>query len=221
MRRIALVAATCLLSQQITQADIIQPKYGAAFFWPQQQTFGQSFTPTPEEARLESIGLLYQVGNVSSGPAHLTIDLLTLEGFGGDLIGSSALVIPETTPGDTWIDFQFSPAVNMVPGNRYTMRVTSLGGAGGTGLAGGWDSDAMSPYVGGHSINYAGELDIIFAGRFAYRDITFRVIGSPVPEPAALTLLSSIAIAICRRFRNNAWREGPSRYLLRRDIQRC
>ena len=189
-------------------ADIVQPKSNGAgilFGFGHYPVFGQSFTATPSVATTKTVSILWS-GVYFQPPLPdptLTAAIYQGQGYDGTLLGISAPVTVINSISDrSWIDFNFTSSVELLPGDIYSIRFSreELSGneAGGVWiyqpLLPNWHDTSVSDSVGGYMLDGAGLPTYIDFGAEAFADLAFRVIGAPVPEPPTLELIGSAVL---------------------------
>jgi hypothetical protein len=164
------------------------------------QTFGQIFTVTGSETRLDSF--TFRISQVFSAPLNIQFDLYGWGGTdrSGPLLFQSA-VVAASNGGDA--DFSFNPGVVLTSGAQYIAYLDTAGIGNTTDPSSGFPVVDDSSYTGGtfrwernsgDGTWFVTELDSMFRAEFS----------SPVPEPAALAVigLGLAGLGIVRRRRS-------------------
>lgn len=165
-------------------ADIIQDEArGGVVTYAGFQPGGPWFTATDDVVFLESIDVFWADVNTTLPLPRINVGLFEGVGFGGPIIASSSSQLLSAPPDQSFIEFDFS-GVTLAAGEKYSIRITPIP----SGTRGAYTFAlrqlvGFDPYSGGEFINAGGS-------RVPDRDLTFRVIGSPIPEPSALALLT-------------------------------
>jgi formylglycine-generating enzyme required for sulfatase activity len=191
---VLLVTLACLLgTTHELCADIIQSSSNSGYAFVVERITGQSFTADASIEELSSIGFYYEDVNVFLPGALVTIDLFEGLGFAGTLVDSESLTIAPGS-GYGFVDLDFSGNL-LQPGNSYSFRLW-----GGPNVTGGYESTTLNAYAGGTLLDDQGNPLL--------GDLTFRILGNPVPERSALVLtaigtLALAGLALARR--RSAW----------------
>ena len=186
-----LVASSLVLAvaSQPCQADIVHASHSTNTFFAGSTSGGQSFTADAGVANLQHIDFMWQDMNTFLPLPSLTMYLFEGAGFGGTEIDSASITLLSVPADFTFVPFDFS-ANTLAPGQTYTFRLV-----GGPDMRGGFRREFPGTYPGGQLYHSDGFPN-------PDQDYAFQVVGTPVPEPASLSLLGLGGLLALRRRRN-------------------
>ncbi len=182
-RAAALLAASVFVASSAS-ADIIQPTIGGGpTFARGDSIFGQSFLADESVESLQTISFWYRLANTANSTQPVgTLTLFRGLGYTPNPPDQLASVTrPFGFTGDHWLDFDLSGfGIRLTPGENYSFRI-----------------EVPDEARGGYSVLASNFIDWYPGGTFLGRsgqpldsDLTFRVLGEPVPEPSTALLLS-------------------------------
>jgi hypothetical protein len=144
---------------------------------------GQSFTADTSVANL--LSAMFVITN--NDPAmSVTARLYSGAGYGGTLLDTDVVALPNVLPTQSPIFFDFT-GNSLTNGSIYTVRLTP------TALLSLQAADT-NPYSGGAMLDGSG----LPISNFDFR---FTIHGAPVPEPSSLALIGFAAALVCSRRR--------------------
>lgn len=201
---IAFVAIHLLtaIAARSTQADIVQGESNTTLSLAFATSFGQTFTPTPNEALINTVSFKWGSSNASQPDPTITVRLRAGVGYGGPVLGSQTVTaIQDSTPDGSWIDFLFASPVAVIPGSIYSLQFTKDNEG---FVSGAYRSIGNDVYVDGAFLGSTGVLN-------SNADLAFRVLGGPtttsIPEASALAF-GALALVLgglsCRIKRRDA-----------------
>ena len=163
-------------------APILQDQWnGAPSFF--DDTRGQSFTA--EDPGIATFGFFIGDENAGLGAFQITYDFYSGAGFGGALLASQTIDLPDDFFG--WVDLDFS-AVNLVVGGVYTVAASSASGRG--FLLDNQHTTFQGAAIPGR-VDYTGGSYFVNGSEVPEFDARFRVLLQEIPEPATLAALGA------------------------------
>jgi hypothetical protein len=172
---LALIAAT-------SRADVVQSTFNVTENVPL-AGLGQSFTADASVVNLLQV-MVVQINNDPN--MSLTAELYSGQGYGGPLLDSDVLNLPNVLPTHSPLFFDFT-GNTLTPGSVYSIRLVPTGALS-------LQAANTNPYIDGSELDNVGFPLASIGGA----DLRFTIHGeAAVPEPASLTLIGLAAALLC------------------------
>jgi hypothetical protein len=201
---LALASHQASLAQSLLDYDVSLKDHPDSFSPGGPWTFASSFTAGSQSVDVSSIGFILGSYNTPSSPFQCSAYIFSdNNGQPGSMIGSDQMTLVVSTP--QFYDFTFSTALALSAGATYWAAVgTAFPGSGPLYIGASWDLRGYSGY------GITPELSLADAGWYPPDSFTvvgtpealeYRIAGSVVPEPRAISLCLMGVIVIFARLR--------------------